>query len=183
MLHSAIVMRSKGAIHRNGLLTTQLICKGTLVWKLDEPTFTLNEIQTWQEERIRAFNWYGFQCGVDRYSLPEGLSREMNHSCSPNTLWVGSDSLIARGDIRAGEEITYDYSTCDIDLVYEMECNCGSPSCRGIISNRDYLDPSWQKQYVPNLPPHVLTAIKTAKVSNSSQLISLSHRRTKKDLA
>jgi hypothetical protein len=159
MLHSALVARREGSTHGLCLVTTRLIRAGELVWELDEPTYTRKEIESWPEERRRAFDWYGFQCGVDRYSLPEGLSREMNHSCDPNTMWSGSNSLVARRDIQPGDEITYDYSTADIDHVFEMECSCGSPSCRGKISNRDYLDPEWQDAYGSNLPPHTLAAI------------------------
>jgi hypothetical protein len=130
-----------------------------MVWKLDEPIYTMKEIESWSPARREAFDWDGFQCGVDRYSLPEGLSREMNHSCDPNTWWDGSITLVARRDIEVDEEITYDYATCDIDHVFEMECSCGSARCRGAISNRDYLDRDWQQQYGSNLPPHVLAAI------------------------
>jgi uncharacterized protein len=160
MLHRGIVMRSKGTIHGSGLFATQHIPKGTPVWTLNEPTFSWEEVNSWSKERREAFNWYGFQCGVDRYSLPEGPSRETNHSCDPSTWWAGSNVLVARRDIHAGEEITYDYTTCDVDLIFEMDCHCGASNCRGKISNRDYLDPGWQKQYGSNLPPHVLAAIK-----------------------
>ncbi len=170
MLHSAIEVRSKGAIHGSGLFTTQLIRKGTLIWELDEPTYTWKEIETWSQERFRDFRWYGFQCGVDRYSLPEGISREMNHSCDPNTWSKGSDSVIARRDILVGEEITYDYSTYDIDIDFEIECHCGASNCRGTISNRDYLDSNWQEQYGLNLPPHVLAAIENARLQNACRL-------------
>ncbi len=163
MLHPAIVRRSDGSIHGCCLVTTQLICEGEAVWELDEPSYTWNEIQSWPEERRKAFDWYGFQCGVDRYSLPEGLSREMNHSCDPNTWWSGSTTLVARHDIQPGDEVTYDYSTADVDRSFEMECVCGSSRCRGTISNRDYLDPEWQRQYDSNLPPHVLAAIERAR--------------------
>lgn len=160
MLHSAIEIRGKGMIHKNGLFATKLIRKGELVWELDEPTYSWKEIKGWDEERRKAFNWYGFQFGVDRYSLPEGISREMNHSCNPNTWWgIGSNSIVARRDIPIDEEVTYDYSTCDIDLVFKMECHCGSTSCRGKITNLDYLNLKWQKQYELNLPSHVLDAI------------------------
>lgn len=169
MLHSAIVVRNKGAIQGNGLFTTQLIRKGTLIWTLDEPTYTWEEVKTWPEDRFRDFEWYGFQCGVDRYSLPEGISREMNHSCNPSTWWTGSDSLVARRDIYAGDEITYDYSTCDIDIKFRIKCNCGTPSCRGVITNLDYLDSKWLKQYGANLPPHVLAAIEIAQNGEANQ--------------
>lgn len=159
MLHPAIVASRDDSIHGVCLVTTRPIGKGELVWELDEPAYTLKEIESWSEERRQEFEWYGFQCGVDRYSSPQGLSREMNHSCDPNTWWSGSTCLVARRDIEAGEEITYDYSTADVGHVFEMECSCGSPLCRGTISNRDYLDPEWQQRYGTNLPPHVLAAI------------------------
>ncbi len=159
MLHLAIEVRSKETIHNNGLFSTRLIRKGELVWELDEPTYSWKEIERWDEDRRRDFDRYGFQCGIDRYSSPEGISREMNHSCEPNTWWEDSDSLVAQRDIFPDEEITYDYSTCDIDLLLEMECHCGSPRCRGKITNLDYLNLKWQEQYGLNLPPHVLVAI------------------------
>ncbi len=173
MLHPAIVASRKSDIHGVCLVTTEPIRAGELVWELGEPMYSRNEIESWDEERRQAFDWYGFRCGEDRYSLPEGLSREMNHSCDPNTWWQGSTRLVARCDIATGEEITYDYSTSEIDDVedaaFEMECNCGSRNCRGAISNRDYLDPEWQARYGPNLPPHVLAAIRRTRVRSGAK--------------
>lgn len=159
MLHPALVASGDDSIHGVCLVTTQPIREGEAVWELDEPTYTWKEIESWPRERRQAFDWYGFQCGVDQYSLPEGLSREMNHCCDPNTSWSNATTLVALRDIAAGEEITYDYSTSDIDNVFEMECRCGSPRCRGTVTNRDYLDPEWQAHYGSKLPPHVLAAI------------------------
>jgi hypothetical protein len=163
MLHPAIAASREDAIHGVCLVTTREIRAGELVWELDEPIYSWSEIESWPADRCQDFDWYGFQCGVDEYSLPEGLSREMNHSCDPNTWWSGATRLVARHDIQAGEEITYDYSTADIDNAIEMDCSCGSPHCRGTISSRDYLDPAWQRQYGSNLPPHVLAAIERAR--------------------
>jgi len=160
MLHKAIVASHKSGIHGVCLRTTEPIRAGDLVWELDEPMYSWSEVQSWSKERREAYDWYGFQCGEDLYSLPEGLSREMNHSCDPNTWWDGSTRLVARHDIEAGEEITYDYTTCEVDIEEEMECHCGSKLCRGTITNRDYLDPEWQARYGTNLPPHMLAAIR-----------------------
>ncbi len=159
MLHPAIVASHDGSTHGVSLVATRRIEAGEVVWILDEPMYTWAEVKSWSEERREAFDWYGFQCGVDRYSLPEGLSREMNHSCDPNLWWDGSTTLVAKRDIEAGSEVTYDYSTCEVAHDFELECACGSPRCRGKISNRDYLDPDWQRQYGSHLPPHVLAAI------------------------
>ena len=160
MLHPAIIASHKGDIHGVCLVTTEPIRAGELVWELTEPMYSWSEIESWDAERRQAYDWYGFQCGEDRYSLPEGLSREMILSCDPNTWWDGSTRLVARRDIEAGAEITYDYATCEVDQEMEMECDCGSPICRRAITNRDYLDPEWQARYGSHLPPHMLAAIR-----------------------
>lgn len=69
-------------------------------------------------------------------------SRFINHSCDPNC-----EAFIPRGhiwiesirDIKAGEELAYDYGFED-DKKYTREdylekygCRCGSPKCRGTI--------------------------------------------------
>jgi len=162
MIHPAIAASGDDTIHGTCLVATRKISAGEMVWKLDEPMFTWDEVESWGPERREAFEWYGFQCGEDRYSLPEGLSREMNHSCDPNTWRDGSITLVARWDIEPGDEITYDYSSADIGHDFEMDCSCRSPICRGTISNRDYLDPDWQRRFGSNLPPHVLAAIERA---------------------
>jgi hypothetical protein len=79
MLHKAVVARGRSAIHGISLVTTEPIRAGETVWELDEPMYSKKEIESWSEERREAFDWYGFQCGDDLYSLPEGLSRELNH--------------------------------------------------------------------------------------------------------
>lgn len=146
-----------------------MISKGEMVWQLDKPTYTWKEIEAFDKKRRKAFEHYGFQCGIDRFSLPEtdDISREANHSCDPNTWWVGSYSLVALRDIHPNEEVTYDYSTSDIDIALKMKCNCGATCCRKIITNRDYLDPGWQERYGLNLPQHVLTAIERAKTNKN----------------
>ncbi len=161
MLHPAIIASRKGRIHGVCLVTTEPIRAGELIWRITEPMYNWSEVESWDEEKREAYDWYGFQCGEDQFSLPVGLSREMNHSCDPNTWWSGSTRLVARRDIGAGEEITYDYATTEVDHDFELNCDCGSARCRGRVTHRDYLDPAWQAQYGPNLPPHMLAAIRT----------------------
>ena len=67
-------------------------------------------------------------------------SRTFNHSCDPNSGVRGKNELFAIKDIKKGEEITYDYSTVvgttvDIDVIWSMNCNCGSRDCRKKIGN------------------------------------------------
>jgi SET domain-containing protein len=89
----------------------------------------------------------------DRYCLwiADGFYFDMvdqtcwiNHSCDPNAEVEGEldgeggawARIVALRDIRAGEEISYDYAF-PADLA--EPCLCGSPKCRGFIVDADEL--------------------------------------------
>jgi uncharacterized protein len=61
----------------------------------------------------------------------------INHSCEPNVGFAGNIVLVAMRDISPGEELTTDYALFD-DYDGSMECQCGTPSCRGTIDGRDW---------------------------------------------
>ncbi len=61
----------------------------------------------------------------------------INHSCEPNVGFAGNIVLVAMRDISTGEELTTDYALFD-DYHGAMQCQCGTPSCRGTISGRDW---------------------------------------------
>jgi uncharacterized protein len=70
----------------------------------------------------------------------------LNHSCEPNVGFAGNIVLVAMRDIAAGEELTTDYALFDDDDG-EMECRCGTASCRAVISGRDWQRPELQRKY------------------------------------
>ncbi|MCX6690742.1 MAG: SET domain-containing protein [Methanoregula sp.] len=75
-----------------------------------------------------------------------------NHSCDPNSGFRGQVFLVAIRDIKAGEEITFDYGmtvsvSVGSDMVFEMECACGSPHCRKTITEQDWMLPELQVRY------------------------------------
>ncbi|MGA2261080.1 MAG: SET domain-containing protein [Acidobacteriota bacterium] len=75
-----------------------------------------------------------------------------NHSCAPNAGFKGQIFLVAMRDIEKNEEITFDYSmvlsqSVGSDIVFTMECQCGSESCRKMISEEDWKKPELQKKY------------------------------------
>ena len=49
-------------------------------------------------------------------------------------------------DISPGEELTHDWATTD-DLDYALECNCGSPNCRRIVTGKDWMKEELQEKY------------------------------------
>jgi SET domain-containing protein len=76
----------------------------------------------------------GIQVGKDRFIEPRRFSLffYLNHSCKPNA-YVDSGQLIARRDIRRGEEIVADYSLFTDFSSWDMVCGCRTRSCRKLI--------------------------------------------------
>jgi hypothetical protein len=69
-----------------------------------------------------------------------------NHSCDPNIGVQGQIVFIALRDIQPGEELTHDWATTDDDT-YEMQCNCGTQHCRGLITGQDWRRQDLQVKY------------------------------------
>jgi SET domain-containing protein len=70
----------------------------------------------------------------------------INHCCEPNVGFAGNIVLVAMRDIAPGEELTTDYALFD-DHDEVMECGCGTPSCRRVISGQDWRRPGLQRKY------------------------------------
>ena len=69
-----------------------------------------------------------------------GTAMFLNHSCTPNCETEEVDGRIfirALRDIRAGEELVYDYHLYDSDITDTADCHCGAPGCRGTMYSED----------------------------------------------
>jgi len=71
----------------------------------------------------------------------------VNHSCEPTCGVCGSVLLVALRDLAPGEEITFDYAMTDSTPYDEFTCSCGTPSCRGLVTARDWERPDLQARY------------------------------------
>ena len=76
----------------------------------------------------------------------EGSMIFSNHSCEPNIGVQGQIVFVAMRDITAGEELTHDWATTDSET-YEMECKCGTASCRKVITGQDWQRKDLQEKY------------------------------------
>jgi SET domain-containing protein len=79
----------------------------------------------------------------------------INHSCEPSAGFAGNTVLVAMRDIGPGEELTTDYALFD-DHDDVMACQCGTPSCRGTISGRDWQRPELQRKYGKYFSSHLI---------------------------
>jgi D-alanine-D-alanine ligase-like ATP-grasp enzyme len=91
--------------------------------------------RTWSPADREVFYRYAYPITPDVFVMwdtePSGWAPQ-NHSCDPNTVFVGLN-LVAQRDIRAGEELTVDYATFYDQHMTPFDCSCGSPCCRGLI--------------------------------------------------
>jgi uncharacterized protein len=129
----------------------------------DSPRMPLAEVLSWTPEEQEAYLIHSYQLSETECVSEHDDAKYMNHSCDPNSWWGDDETMIARRDIQAGEEITYDYATTELDVSMDMICHCGSALCRGRITNNDYLLPEWQERFGNHLPTHVRKAIARAK--------------------
>lgn len=78
-----------------------------------------------------------------------------NHSCEPNLWWSGAYTLVARRDIRTGEEVTSDYATSTGAVDYLLRCHCETYRCRGLIAGDDWQIPQLQRTYAGHWAPEL----------------------------
>ncbi len=163
MLHPFIKV-GISRIEGRGLITAAPIKKGMVVWKgpTEEPSFTSAEIALWSHQNQAQFFFYAYQTGEGIWTGPKNgtptdESLYMNHSCNPNTWFVGDYLLVARRDIMPGEELTYDYETSEVRSLQEspLRCHCGTEHCRGVLTGTAYMTRSFRRKYHDHVLSHV----------------------------
>lgn len=175
MLHKKTEVRERIRGGGKGIFATELIKNDEIVWKMDDNEKILTKKQ--------ALNLPPYELSLvcqyrNKYILNRDNSQYMNHSCDPALWFLDDDTMIARRDIKPGEEITYDYSATEISPIYEdnWDCQCGSKNCRGRISPLDCLTEEFQKLHQNHLPIATTAYIQKQKnkEKKSPHLITLS---------
>ncbi len=81
--------------------------------------------------------------------------RFLNHSCEPNAAYRAR-AFVALRSIQAGEAVTFDYDTTELDMAVAFDCGCGSSQCRGRISGFAHLPLEGQLRLRPLLADHLM---------------------------
>lgn len=104
--------------------------------------------------------------GPETYLDPgEGPGRWLNHACEPNAALRKVNNqlfLFAAEPVRAGAELTIDYSTTiGDDDVWTMRCNCGRARCRKRIRNLGALPRDVRESYIARgmVPKFILATL------------------------
>lgn len=139
---------------------------GTDVWTelIDETEFNSDEIANMTAEQrkclyhfgtVKAFGVVSVAPCIEPYikgktnsivheELEVGLF--INHSCEPNLVWKDDKTLTTWRCVKAGEELTYDYGTEDLE-VNAFQCLCGAVKCRGVIEGQEWKKTEMQEKY------------------------------------
>ena len=100
----------------------------------------------YRKQRIQDYQFRVNDKIVIDATLKGGHARYINHSCQPNCVAKIIEGeppnehlmrvvIIARRDIDAAEELTYNYHfPLETDLAHRVPCNCGSPKCHGYMN-------------------------------------------------
>jgi hypothetical protein len=155
----AVVRVSK--IQGKGLFATQPIKKDEIVCIKGGHIFdrtTLKKIQA-------TLGPAEIQIGEELFIGPlesderEGSMIFSNHSCEPNIGVKGQIVFVAMRDIAEGEELTHDWAMTDDDE-YSMQCNCGTASCRKVITGQDWRIKQLQEKYQGYISWYLMEKIK-----------------------
>mgnify|MGYP001572637729 CR=1 FL=1 len=78
----------------------------------------------------------------------------LNHSCDPNIGIKGRVTFVALKNIKKGEEVAFDYSTTEDDMLWHLpfKCMCVSKNCRSKIRSIQFLPHKIFKAYLPYIP-------------------------------
>jgi hypothetical protein len=143
------------------VLANRAFTTGTALMEFTGPRYHRSEILAHRQGVEDRF----LQIDQDRYLGPSGnIDDLVNHSCSPNGgLRFEEDGrilLVALADIAKGEEISWDYSTTSSSGRFSMRCMCGSPDCRDVIGDFEFLDEALQRAYREKglVPPYLRLA-------------------------
>ncbi|MFA5029562.1 MAG: SET domain-containing protein [Patescibacteria group bacterium] len=161
------IKKTKG--NGRGVFALTDIKKGRHVIRCD-----LTKLKTYSLEKLkkhpqrRSDHWD--EAGRGKWVLDFSPASYVNHSCDPNCLTkyytLKKKDIVARRDIKSGEEMTVDYSTGAIYGFNKkshitagagiMKCRCNSKKCRKIITDDFFeLPKGLQREYFKNLPPSI----------------------------
>jgi len=101
------------------------------------------------------------QVGPGRWARHGGLGPKVNHSCDPNCGVRLNDEqafdVVARQQIDAGQELTFDYAMRNFTIDHFPEvCLCGATRCRGSVTGWKELTAAQKAGYGDLVAPYLL---------------------------
>ncbi|MEP7336557.1 MAG: SET domain-containing protein [Acidobacteriota bacterium] len=141
-----------------GVFAIKPLAKGERIAMLGGHILTLDELVTLDQEAQDT----AFQISDDlacTYATADELYESggdhFNHSCNPNAGFCGMIEIVAMRDIKAGEQIAFDYAMCLTASFGNMDCWCGEPNCRRQVTGDDWKLPELRARYRGYFQPYI----------------------------
>lgn len=164
MLHSWLTpkaaVRATGE-HGHGAFALEHIAAGEPVAAFGGYVVTGDRLDDYDADRVSR----SIQIADDLYLLasPEVEDGDLiNHSCDPSCGLQGEIVVIAKRALEPGDELTFDYGTCDASPYDEFDCACGAPRCRGRVTGDDWRDTLFQMRNDGWFSPYIARRIAAA---------------------
>jgi uncharacterized protein len=139
--NKSLVEIRASTIHGKGVFTRSDIAAGTRIMEYVGETISKAE----SLRRCEQGNYCIFALD-DEHDLdgnvPWNPARFLNHSCAANCEVRPDDGriwIVARRDIAAGEELTFNYGY-DLADYREHPCCCGHPECVGYVVAEEFFE-------------------------------------------
>ncbi|MCD4760052.1 SET domain-containing protein-lysine N-methyltransferase [archaeon] len=116
---SNFLIKKKSSIHGIGIFTEKDITKDTIFYEFPIELISNEPKARWAH------------IGKNKWVSDENVLNYINHSCDSNSKLDISDlpKLIAKRDIKSGEEISVDYNETEKNGK-KVPCNCKTKKCR-----------------------------------------------------
>lgn len=145
---------AKSSIHGNGVFTKKNFKKGETVFILkgEKVFFPIRS----KKDSEKGPNWVGIGRNLWIQVKKGDIVNYVNHSCNPNIGIKGAVTFVALKDIKKGEEITFDYSTTEEDIWWEIKNyeNKNIKNYRPVIKSIQSLPLNVYKKYLPYIPKY-----------------------------
>jgi SET domain-containing protein len=158
------------AIQGRGLFAAERIAKGEIVAVKGGHIVGRDKLS----ELRKRLGPAEIQIAEDLYIAPvdeeerEGSMIFSNHSCEPNIGVWGQVVFVAMRDIAAGEELTHDWAMTDDDSE-SMTCRCGTPSCRGTVTGKDWMRSDLRSRYAGYFSSYLAEKIRRLESGTASR--------------
>src|SRR5688572_1907514 len=136
------------AIHGRGLFARRAIAKGEIVAIKGGHILDRRALARVKGRIAASYIQIadGFFIGAATAAEVKRNKLFINHSCAPNVGIQGQIIFVAMRNVRAGEELTYDWAMEENSRA-RTRCRCGAPACRKILTGRDWKKPALRWKY------------------------------------
>ncbi len=143
-------------IHGLGIFTRRPVAPGEPLYRIRGEKICLE----YDDDFASGPNWVSV--GWQEWVAPEPDNplTFTNHACEPNAIISENLTVVALRAIPAENEIFLDYSTTELDPLWQMPCDCQSPRCRKQIVSFQKLPASLQLSYQPYLSEEFRRAVR-----------------------